>query len=134
MNLKITLVTLFVAFNCCFLYAQEGVVRGTITDENGIYVPGASVMIQQLKKGTVTDFDGEFTLLEIPQGTYELAVKYLGYETITKEVEVEAGKTTTVKLVLNAAETTLGTVQIIGNGLSAQAKALNSQKNKRRFF
>ena len=130
MNLKITLVTLFVAFNCGFLYAQEGVVRGTITDENGIYVPGASVMIQQLKKGTVTDFDGEFTLLEIPQGTYELAVKYLGYETITKEVEVEAGKTTTVKLVLNAAETTLGTVQIIGNGLSAQAKALNSQKNK----
>ncbi len=130
MNLKITLVTLFVAFNFSFLCAQEGVVRGTITDENGIYVPGASVMIEELKKGTVTNFDGEFTLLEIPEGTYELAVKYLGYETITQEVEVEAGETTAVKLILNAAETTLGTVQIIGSGLSAQAKALNSQKNK----
>ncbi|MBW2960378.1 TonB-dependent receptor [Mesonia aestuariivivens] len=130
MNLKITLVTLFVAFNFSFLLAQEGVVRGTITDENGIYVPGASVMIQELKKGTVTNFDGEFTLLDIPVGTYELDVKYLGYETLSQEVIVEKNKTLSVKFVLNAAETTLGTVQIIGNGLSAQAKALNSQKNK----
>ena len=130
MNLKITLVTLFVAFNFSFLFAQEGVVRGTITDENGIYVPGASVMIEELKKGTVTNFDGEFTLLDIPEGIYELSVKYLGYQTITEEVEITANETTSVKLVLNSAETTLGTVQIIGNGLSAQAKALNSQKNK----
>ena len=128
MNLKITLVTLFVAFNFSFLFAQEGVVRGTITDENGIYVPGASVMIEELKKGTVTNFDGEFTLLDIPEGTYELSVKYLGYQTITEEVEIAANETTSVKLVLNSAETTLGTVQIIGSGLSAQAKALNSQK------
>lgn len=130
MNLKITLVTLFVAFNFSFLLAQEGVVRGTITDENGIYVPGASVMIEELKKGTVTNFDGEFTLLEIPEGTYELSVQYLGYQTILKEVKVEASKTVSMKLLLNTTETTLGTVQITGRGLSAQARALNLQKNK----
>ena len=129
MNLKLALVTLFVAVNFSFLYAQEGAVRGTITDENGLYVPGASVMIEALKKGTVTNFDGEFTLLEIPEGTHELSVKYLGYNTITQTVEVSANQTSSVKLTLNSAETTLGTVQIIGSGLSAQAKALNLQKN-----
>ncbi len=124
------LVTFFVALNFSFLHAQDGVVRGTITDENGMYVPGASVMIQELKKGTVTNFDGEFTLVEIPEGNYDLSIKYLGYQTITKEVNVIAGETASVKIVLNATETTLGTVQIFGSGLSAQAKALNTQKNK----
>ncbi|MDN3595618.1 TonB-dependent receptor [Zunongwangia endophytica] len=128
--IKFLLVTLFVAVNFSFLQAQNGAIKGNITDETGIYVPGAAVMIQDLNKGTTTDFDGNFTLVEIPEGSYTVTVKYLGYEDLNEEVNITANKTLSLNLVLNSATTTLDAVQILGGGLSAQARALNAQKNK----
>ncbi|MFC6857928.1 TonB-dependent receptor [Zunongwangia atlantica] len=124
------LVTLFVALNFSFTQAQTGAVRGNIADETGIYVPGAAVLIPELNKGTTTDFDGNFTLVEIPEGTYTLVVKYMGYEDLNEEVKVAANQTLDVDLILNSSTTTLETVQLLGGGLSAQARALNAQKNK----
>ncbi|WP_417884859.1 carboxypeptidase-like regulatory domain-containing protein [Zunongwangia sp.] len=127
--LKLIFVTLFVASSFSFLQAQNGAIKGNIIDDNGMYVPGAAVMISDLNKGTTTDFDGNFTLVEIPAGTHILVVKYLGYEDHKEEIQVSANKTLTVELTLNSATTTLGTVQLIG-GISAQSRALNTQKNK----
>ena len=127
---KLLLVTLFVALNYSFLQAQTGVIKGNIADEAGIYVPGAAVMIPEINKGTTTDFDGNFTLVEIPEGAYTLVVKYLGYKDLNKEVSVTANQTLDIDLVLNSSTTTLETVQLLGGGLSAQARALNAQKNR----
>ena len=127
---NLLLVTLFVALNFSFTQAQTGAVRGNIADETGIYVPGAAVLIPELNKGTTTDFDGNFTLVEIPEGTYTLVVKYMGYEDLNEEVKVAANQTLDVDLILNSSTTTLETVQLLGGGLSAQARALNAQKNK----
>ena len=127
---KLLLVTLFVALNYSFLQAQTGVIKGNIADEAGIYVPGAAVMIPEINKGTTTDFDGNFTLVEIPEGAYTLVVKYLGYKDLNKEVSVTANQTLDIDLVLNSSTTTLETVQLLGEGLSAQARALNAQKNR----
>ncbi|WBL25392.1 TonB-dependent receptor [Zunongwangia sp. HGR-M22] len=127
---KFLLVTLFVALNFSFTQAQTGAIRGTIADETGIYVPGAEVMIPEINKGTTTNFDGNFTMVEIPEGTYTLVIKYMGYEDLNKEVTVTANQTIDVDLVLNSSTTTLEAVQLIGGGLSAQARALNAQKNR----
>lgn len=127
---KLLLVTLFVALNFSFTQAQTGAIKGNIADETGIYVPGAEVMIPKINKGTTTDFDGNFTLVEIPEGTYTLVVKYMGYEDLNKEVTVTSNQTLDVDLVLNSSTTTLETVQLLGGGLSAQARALNAQKNR----
>ncbi|SFB82905.1 TonB-dependent receptor [Zunongwangia mangrovi] len=127
---KLLLVTLFVALNFSFTQAQTGAIKGNIADETGIYVPGAEVMIPEINKGTTTDFDGNFTLVEIPEGTYTLVVKYMGYEDLNKEVTVTSNQTLDVDLVLNSSTTTLETVQLLGGGLSAQARALNAQKNR----
>lgn len=126
---KLILVTLFVASNFSFLQAQTGAIKGNIIDENGIYVPGAAVMITDIKKGTTTDFDGNFTMVEIPAGSHTLVVKYLGYKDYKEEIQISANKTLDLHLTLNSTTTTLGTVQLIG-GLSAQSRALNTQKNK----
>ncbi|WBL22661.1 TonB-dependent receptor [Zunongwangia sp. HRR-M8] len=128
--LKFLLVTLFVTLNFSFTQAQTGAIRGTIADETGIYVPGAEVMIPEINKGTTTNFDGNFTMVEIPEGTYTLVIKYMGYEDLNKEVTVTANQTVDVDLVLNSSTTTLEAVQLIGGGLSAQARALNAQKNR----
>ncbi len=112
-----------------FLLAQSGNIQGTISDENGIYLPGANVMITSLSKGAISDFDGKFTLVDIPEGTYTLQVSYLGYADLGQEVSVAANTTAEVSLFIAPKSTQLDGVEVTAYGLGGQSKALNTQKN-----
>ncbi|KQC30909.1 TonB-dependent receptor [Flagellimonas eckloniae] len=112
-----------------FLLAQTGNIQGTISDENGIYLPGANIMITSLEKGAISNFDGRFTIVDIPEGTYTLKVSYLGYSDIEKEVTINANETTEVSFFIEPKSLELQGVEITAYGLSGQSKALNTQKN-----
>lgn len=111
------------------LVAQSGNIQGTISDENGIYLPGANVMITSLSKGAISDFDGKFTLVDIPEGTYTLQVSYLGYADLEQEVSVRANTTAEVSLFIAPKSTELDGVEVTAYGLAGQSKALNTQRN-----
>lgn len=53
---------LFMALVVQLTFAQEKTLTGTVTDENGISIPGVNVIIKGTSKGTQTDFDGKYTL------------------------------------------------------------------------
>ena len=97
-------------------------------DEYGLNVPGAEIVIESLKRGTVSNQDGQFTLVDIPEGSHQLSIKYLGYKTMNRGVNVEAGKTVSLNIMLSSDEVALESIQIVGRS-SGQAKALNTQKN-----
>jgi len=61
-------------------------VKGKITNLNsGEPIPFVNVMVKNTKIGTSTDFDGNYQI-EVPNENSILEVKYLGYETQTKQV------------------------------------------------
>jgi len=130
MNLKkLLFVTLFLVLGTAMGQAQSGNIQGTITDENGIYVPGANVYIESLVKGAISNFDGKFTLVGIPEGSYTLRITYMGYSDVEQEVSVSAGQTTPVSITLQSSNMELDEVQVSAYGLSGQSKALNTQRN-----
>ncbi len=49
-------------------------------------------MIEDMNKGTVTDLDGEFVFVDVSSGAHTLSVQYLGYLTISREINVIAEK------------------------------------------
>ena len=123
------LVCLLTLFLLAFVASsQTGNIQGTISDENGIYLPGANVMISTLAKGAISDFDGRFTLIGIPEGTYTLRVSYLGYANLEQEVTVIDNKTVEVSLFVASKSMELDGVEVTGYGLSGQSKALNTQQ------
>lgn len=126
-NYYIFVMLMFMSFSA---WAQTGNIQGVISDENGISVPGATVVIKELSKGAVSDFDGKFTLVDIPEGNYKLVIEYLGYADLEQEVRVVASQTVTVKITLATEDTQLDEVQITGYSIGSQARALNTQKNK----
>ncbi len=67
---------------------QNRVITGTITDEQGIPIPGASVMVKGTTTGVATDFDGKFSL-DLPAGATYLVVSSVGF--VTQEIAI-AGK------------------------------------------
>ena len=60
------------------VFAQNITVSGTIVDVNKEPVIGATVLVKGTTNGTITDFDGNYTLLNVPaQAT--LSLSYIGY-------------------------------------------------------
>ena len=91
--------------------AQERVVTGTITDANdGMGIPGVSVVVKGTTLGTSTNIDGQFTISADANST--IVLSYIGY--ITQELLV--GDQTQLNIVLSPDTENLSEVVIIGYG------------------
>ncbi|MFC4095491.1 TonB-dependent receptor [Euzebyella saccharophila] len=128
-TIKMILQLVFVAFCSLPILAQNGNLTGTITDESGISVPGANVVISELKKGAISDFDGNFSLVDIPAGSYTVNISYLGYSDVDRQVTIEENKTVSVSIFITPKTMELDGVEVLGYGLGSQSRALNTQKN-----
>ena len=68
------------------VYAQtQRTVTGTVVDEMGESIIGASVKVANAPVGVITDFDGKFTL-KVPSKTKQLIISYVGYITQTVDI------------------------------------------------
>jgi TonB-linked SusC/RagA family outer membrane protein len=76
---KLTLVLMLVFFGVSTMLAQR-TISGKITDEKGESLIGASLLVKGTSTGTVTDFDGNFSL-SVPEGSNVLVVSYTGFST-----------------------------------------------------
>ena len=83
---KFLMALLCVLLSATTALAQSNV-TGTVVDETGEPVIGASVMVKGTKTGTVTDVDGKFSLVNVHGKT--LVVSYIGYD--NKEVRAQNG-------------------------------------------
>lgn len=77
------------------LSAQETTVNGTVSDANNQPVPGANVVVKNTSNGTITDFDGNYSI-DVGTDAQTLVFSYIGYE--TKEVAIDGQSTINVTL------------------------------------
>ncbi|AWO00659.1 TonB-dependent siderophore receptor [Chitinophaga alhagiae] len=92
-------------------YAQS--VNGTVRDQENNLVPGVSVVLGK-GKNAVTDADGRFSFSEVAPGKYTLRFTFLGYEPSTRSIDVKAGETRVVDVVLTSSAEQLQSVEITG--------------------
>jgi TonB-dependent receptor len=107
---------------------QSGVIRGRVIDQDNLSMPGASVYIESLQRGTISDSYGAFTIVDVPEGDYELTVSYIGFLPEKSEITVEPGKTVSLDFQMTPG-IELSTITVTGQ-LQGQSKALNTQMNK----
>ncbi len=105
-----------------------GSISGRVLDENGLPLPGATVVLPEISKGDITDLRGEFTISSINPGDYTLKVSYIGYETIEQSVSVTSGTTSSLDISMSPGVVLGDEVLVLGDRLKGQAKALNRQK------
>jgi len=99
---------------------QAGVVKGQVTDKNGDAVIGATVKVKDSQVGTVTNFDGNFSLNVQKAG--RLVVSYIGY--LTKEVAFTPGQTLNIEIEEDA--TALDEVVVVGYGVQKKSDVTGS--------
>lgn len=81
------------------LHAQnDGKVAGTVTEaKSGAPLPGANIEIVDRKMGAAADIDGNYYILNVPPGKYDLRASVIGYKSMkVVDVIVNSGKTTRI--------------------------------------
>lgn len=113
---------MFTAFLCFFavaaLYAQNITVKGTVVDQQGEPIVGASIHVLGTNGGTTTNIDGEFTVT--CDGNAKLEVTYIGFDKQT----VNVGNRRSLSIVMKEGDETLNEVVVTALGMKRETKAL----------
>lgn len=116
---SLLLVALFV-IGCLQLMAQTRTIKGEVTDaQNGEALIGATVMVEGEKGGTVTDFDGNFSL-QVSSSAKKIKVSYIGY--IDKVLSISNN----MKVKLESDSKALADVVVIGYGTARKSDLTGS--------
>ena len=111
MTLAIVLAT------CTLAIAQQGRLKGKITDGSGEPVPFANIIVEKggtQVGGASSDFDGNYDINPIPPGTYDLKASCIGYQPfVLKGLVIPANKITPYNVVMKSGDLILDEVTII---------------------
>ena len=80
-----TILKVFTLLFCVVSFAQT-TIRGKITDNSGLPLPGANIVLVGTSSGTVSDFDGNYTLIVDQEPPFSIRVSYTGFKEQTLEI------------------------------------------------
>ena len=131
-SLQKPLVTLFLL--CLFPMGAlaQNIVKGTVNDEAGEPIIGATVKVQGSQQGSITDFDGKFSIQAASNATLEIS--YVGY--VTQKVKV-AGQSN-LNVVMKEDAQMLNDVVVVGYGtmkksdISGSVATINKEQMERK--
>ena len=109
-----------------FLLLAQNTLIGKIVDENKEGLFSANVFITELSKGGVTNFDGVFEIKNIPDGSYNVKVTYLGYKPINQSVSFANGETKSLPISMERDAEVLDDVVVIGYGVLKKREVVGS--------
>lgn len=108
------------------------IIKRKVTDQKGEPLIGASVMYKGTNIGTVTDVNGEFSLLKKAENK-QLTAQYIGYD----PVEVPVDTSRTMLIAMNEDQKGLSEVVVVGHGVNKKANKDNTPQpvdGKRKYL
>jgi TonB-linked SusC/RagA family outer membrane protein len=104
-------------------------IRGIITGKDSLPLPGASVMLKEIKRATQTDTAGSFVVDHVPPGTYTLMISFVGYEASHKTISI-ADPMPVVQVKLIKLEDRLDEITVTALGLTRKTRSLTYSTQK----
>src|SRR5215203_931995 len=114
-------VLLLCTLSSSILFAQEKKISGTITDDKGDPLSGATVSVKNSSVATLTDATGQFTL-SVPSNARVVVVSYVGMQSQEASISGNA-----IKLRLAPSSSTLTDVVVVGYGTAKRANLTTAQ-------
>lgn len=97
-------------------FAQSGSISGQVFDaETGEALIGATVVVQGTSKGSITDIEGNFTIGNLDNGDYTIAINFVGYSEVLKSVSISGGNANIGRVDLSTSSIGLNEVMVIAS-------------------
>lgn len=103
-----------------FSFSQEKTISGNVTDQDGLPLPGVSIVVVGTTNGTQTDFDGNYTI-SVAQGQV-LRFSYLGQKTVERTI----GSSNVINVQMEADAQALEEVIVTGQGSGIERRKLST--------
>lgn len=105
----------------------SGNVSGVVTDVNsGAKMPGVNIVVVGSTSGAATDTEGRYSITNLAAGSYVLEARFLGYQSLRKNVTIVDGQTVTVNFELKEVFMGLEEVVVTGTAGDARKKAVGN--------
>jgi TonB-dependent SusC/RagA subfamily outer membrane receptor len=112
---------------CLAAQATTATVRGRVTDgAAGRALPDAQVTVDGTRIGAVTGANGDFTLLAVPTGVRSITVRRLGYQPVTRSLNVPADGATMGDIALNVSALNLTEIVVTGSAAPTEKRKLGT--------
>lgn len=118
---QLFLLIVVLLFSTIGLYAQTRTVSGVVRDSTNQPLASATIALKGGKNATTTAADGSFTLANLPQGTIDLEISYIGYNTQTVAVGPTQNR---LDITLEAGANIISDVVVTALGIQRQSKSL----------
>ncbi len=120
MKKSLYLILLLITATVVSSYAQQIVVKGTvIAKEDGLGIPGVNIYATKSKVGTITDFNGNYTL-KLPSKNDTIKFSFIGYASQTKPV----GGSATINITLEQSAVMMSEIVVTALGIKRDKKSL----------
>lgn len=96
------------------IFSQAGNIRGQVSTDNSPVI-GVNVSILKTEYGAVTDLTGIYFIENVPSGYYKIRYSAVGYKTDTVDVQIKAGTTKEINVILKETAIEISEVEVIGN-------------------
>lgn len=107
---------LFCLLLSCLFPLSAQTIKGTLTDhESGEAIPFANVVLEGTRYGSATDLNGFYLINKIPEGSYTLRVRFVGYQEHTEPITLKKGQVVVLNISLKSETTTLKTIVVTDN-------------------
>ena len=125
--MKRHILAFFIFLNVLAAFSQTGSIKGFVYDKaNGEPVIFTNVYLYNSTYGSSTDVNGYFIITKVPEGEYTLMVTYLGYDTLSIPISLQAGGVVTKQLYLQESAIQLETINISAEYQEARTETKTS--------
>lgn len=127
---KILYFLLLLVLSAAVMAGTKGRIKGKVVDrQTGEPLIGANVMIAGSSFGSATDASGEYLIMNVDPGSYDLQVTYIGYQgRIIKGVRVNADLTAYQDFELSSEDISVGTIEVVAKRPLIQKDATNATR------
>lgn len=119
------MITAFAVLLLPVLVKAQFTISGSVSEKSNTTLPGATIKLKNKSAGTTADKQGKYQLTNLKAGNYTLLVSYLGYQTIEKNITINADQTLDFVLVQSA----FLADEVIVNATRANERSATTYKN-----
>lgn len=116
----IVLFVLILFSGLCF--GQGASVSGVVKGPDGETLPGVTVQLMDLNKGTVTDHLGRFSIQNLKPGTYIISTSFIGFQQYSQGITIKDNEPLSINITIKEEVTELNEVTVTGKSKSQELK------------
>ncbi|MCK4663749.1 MAG: TonB-dependent receptor [Bacteroidales bacterium] len=126
------IIIICIIFTTLSVFAQKGTIRGKVIDKNTAEeLTGATIIIKGTYTGTITDFDGNYSLLDLDTGLYDLRCSFISYEPVLiSNIKVNNNDIVSINFNLNTASVDIKEIKIEAKAIKRTEAALLLMQKK----